>query len=342
MRTAALALVVLALGCSQSKDAADHRPEDREHKAEPDAVDGAALRAAAVDGLEAAVDAPEVARAFERSFETIVVEPVVVEASERMLARVGADEATDRAADGFFAQLQDSEAVRAALVAYARENPDLDTAALAEGFVAYVDVRLTRPELAEALRRTLEGELASVGGALGRALMVEAGGAEALADVYTLHFAEGPFSNQLRERAGDDAHRLESRLADGERQAALVLDFAGVLADAPTGHDLIAGILDDPATADAVADGLRHLMRDDAFRAATGDLLELALADEPDLRAFERALDELLRSPAVVREAAALLGTVARSESSRELVASFVLRYGERESVDALLLECLD
>ncbi|MCA9702002.1 MAG: hypothetical protein KC431_31055, partial [Myxococcales bacterium] len=341
-RGAAVLALTLA-GCrSGSEQAATGEQQPREaagaHVAAPSA---AALRAAVLDGLEGARDDPELTRAFARGFETILAEDAVVEASARMLARVGDDPALGPAADGFFMELQGSEAMRAALRDYAEENPELDAAALAEGFVSHVDARLTRPELALLLRRELEQELSQVGGTLGRALLAEGGGLEALADVVVLRLEAGSLAT-LQERLGGDRQRLERHLAEPERALEILLDVVRVLVDAPAGHQLIADILDDEASAALVADGLRRLLADEAVAAGLRELVGLCLAEPVDRPAVIAALGALLELDAVREEAAASLAALARQPTTRERIADYLRRYGEREQLADVVLEAYD
>ncbi len=342
-----LVLVSLGPGCSASDES---EPAARRsgvgERASRAGLDSGALRASAVDGLEQALDAPELGRAFERTSAALVGEPVLVEASERLFARVGRDPETSAATDEFFAAIQDSPGIRAALVDYARENPQLDASALSRGFVAHIDARLTRPVLADALSRELRARGGALGPALGRALLSEAGGAEALARVYATHLAEPEFSARVRGQLGSDPARLQARLeanlADSDRQVGLLLDLAEILADAPTAHAMLAAILDHEASAEAVADGLRRLLVDPEFQARARVLFTLALAEEIDIDAIVEALDELLAAPLVAEEGRTALASVARSRATRTQVGDFVERYGQREALDALLLDCLD
>ncbi|NVB40191.1 hypothetical protein G6O69_20255 [Pseudenhygromyxa sp. WMMC2535] len=330
----ALALAWL-VACQASEDS----PRERSVPTRP-ALDRGAARAAAVDGLEAAAEQAEVEAALARCFESLLGEAAILEASERALARVAEDPELAAEADDFFAALQDSPAMRAALVDYARaaQGEGITSA----GLIAFVDARLTRPELTALLRRTLTAALADAGPALGHALLIEADGAEALAEVVTSHLDDPEFSRRLGERLGDDPQRLARRLGDPERGATLLVDFAAVLAEAPTGHATIAAILDAQTSAALSAASLRRLLRDDTFIAASRELFALALAAQIDARALEAAIDALLALPALRREAAALLAALARSEVARGQVSSFVQRYGERETIDPLLLDALD
>lgn len=304
-------------------------------------LDAGALRASAVDGLEAAAKDPVIASKL--GLAAALEQPDVEVAIERMLARVGADPTLSGAADRFFAEVQEGPAMRATLAEFARANPELDLTALTEDFVAHVDERLTRAGIAEALERVLRSELRSADAALAQALIVEAGGGEALASAIVASFAER--RTELEQRLGKDPsalqERLERRLAEPGRVGYLVASL-GEQARSAVGVAAIVEILDHEATATVLAAALARALDDAAVRERCEELFGLALAEELDVRAFERELRRLLDEPAVVREAAAVLDAVAREPVVRERVASLAEALTKAPGFGDRLLDAID
>lgn len=353
MNARALALVGLlgALGCSRDVPA----PAEGESSPARPSFDAQQLRAPTTEGIEAALTEAGPRRSFERAVEGLAAEAPVVEASERALARIGSDPEVAAASDRFFAEVQDTPSVRAALVAHAKAHPELELAELSASFVTVLDARLTRPELAAAVSEVLGAKLSAAGPPVGRTLLVEAGAAEALAEVLVARLDDPGFRRELDARvgasvAGDPealAEHLRTRVSDPRRMADLVIDFVDVLADAPAGHELIAGILDHERCAVLAADSLRRLAAEPAVREASRALLEDALAEaegagEDPLVRFEAGLRALLGLPVVVEELETFVELLAREPELRAAVADYTRRYGERESLDGILLELLD
>jgi hypothetical protein len=289
------------------------------------ALDPGALRASAVDGLEAAAKQARIASSLGL---TAALEHDEIEvALERLLARLGADPQASAAADRLFAEVQEGPAMRAALADYARANPELELGELTEGFVGYIDERLTRPEIAATIESTLKAALRDAEPAVAKALIVDAGATERLAAAIVASLAEPQIHAELERRLGKDPaalqQRLERRLADAERVGELLVAL-GEAARSPAGLALLAEILDHEIMATQLAAALARTLADLSVRTRAEALFGLALAEELDLRGFERALGELLDEPVVAREAAGLLAALAREEFVRERVAALV------------------
>lgn len=312
-------LAVLALGCErkpQAHDSADAAQVE---------LDAGALRASAVDGLEAASEDPVIGSKL--GLASALEHPRMQEPIERMLARAGADPGLSDAGDRFFVELQDSEAMRATLADYARSNPELDLAALTEGFVGYVDERLTRPAVAKAIEDALRTELRLADPAFARALIIEAKGAELLGSAIVASFANADTRAELERRLGRDPaalqQRLERRLADPSRVGYLVAGL-GQAARTKAGLASIIEIVDHQQTATLLAGALTRALDDAKVRARGEALFGLALAEEFDSRTFTRELRLLLDEPAIVRELAAVRDAIAREPFVRERVAKLV------------------
>jgi hypothetical protein len=311
-----IVIAVLALGC-------ERREEPRAQPAVQAELDAGALRASAIEGLEAAADDPVIASklALAAALEHADIEVAI----ERMLARASADPTLSAAADRFFAEVQEGPAMRAALAEFARANPELDLTALTEGFVAHVDERLTRTAVAETIEAVLRAELRAADSALAHALIVEAGAAELLGSAIIVSFADGNVRAELERRLGKDApalqERLERHLAEPGRLGELVTQL-GEQVRSEAGLAVIVEILDHETTAQQLAAALARTLDDATVRTRCEALFGLALAEELEVREFERELRGLLDEPAVVREADALLAAVAREQFVREQVAS--------------------
>jgi len=339
---AVVLLVGLASACERQADA----PAQGSTVVE---LDAGALRASAVDGLEAAAADPAIAStlglasALARNghdHDEIEIEVAL----ERMLARVYADARLSDAAERLFVDLQASPATRAALADYARANPELDLRELTEGFVGYVDERLTRPAIADAIASALRTQLHRADPSLARALLIDAGGAELLGSAIIVRFADARVRAELERRLGKDPaalqQRLERRLADPGRVGGLIATL-GEAARAEPGLAAIVEILDHDQSAALLAASLTRALDDADLRARAASLYGLALAEQFDDRSFARELRELLDQPAVVREAVALREAVARQPFVRERVASLVRAVSQAPGFSATLLDTL-
>lgn len=302
-------------GRSQAQEAAEARAE----------LDAGALRASAIEGLEAAARDPVIASKL--ALAATLERPDLEVAVERMLARVSADPKLGAVADQLFADVQDSPAMRATLAELARANPELDLSALTEAFVAQVDERLTRPELAEVIEASLRARVRGSDAVLAEALIVETGAAELLATAIIVSFADAKVRAALERQLGKDVadlqERLGKRLAEPRRVGHLVEALGERLRSEAAIADWVA-IVDHETTAELLAAALARMLADAAVRDRCEALFGLALAQELDLRAFERELRALLNEDAVSREVEALLFALAREEFVRERVAGMV------------------
>ncbi|MFO7564773.1 MAG: hypothetical protein R6X02_19165 [Enhygromyxa sp.] len=335
-RLGLLLALALAIGCERKQEPqpqVDARGE----------LDAGALRASAVEGLEAAARDPVIASKL--ALAGALEQPDIETAIERMLARLGADPTASGAADRFFAEVQEGPAMRATLAEFARQNPELDLSALTEGFVAHVDERLTRPGITAAIEAVLRVELRSADAALARALMIEAEGAQVLAAAILGSFADAQVRAELEGRLGKDPAalqaRLERRLADPGRLAYLITQL-GEQARAPEGIAAIVEILDHPSTATLLGGALARALDDEAVRERCEGLFGLALAEELDTAALERDLRRLLDEPAIVREAAGLLAALGREDYVRERVARIAGAVAEGPGFSERLLDAID
>ncbi|HVH98952.1 MAG TPA: hypothetical protein VM869_09585 [Enhygromyxa sp.] len=319
MRGSALALVLAtALAC-------ERKPEPQEQTQAQAELDAGALRASAIEGLEAAANDPVFASKL--ALAGALEHPDIEVALERLLARATADATLSAASDRFFAEVQEGPAMRAALAEFARANPELDLTALTEGFVAHVDERLTRTAIAERIEAVLRTELRNADAALARALLIEAGAAEVLGFAIVLSFADANVRAALEQRLGKDPAALQQRL---ERHLA----EAGLLG--------IVAILDQETTAKQLAGALARALDDADVRERCEGLFGLALAEELDQVAFERELRALLDEPAVEREAGALLGAIAGDEAVRERVASWAKAVAKAPGFADRVLDAID
>ncbi len=324
----------------------DEPPE--QHEVAPALHDGLGvveLRSTARDGLDAALDDPALARELERSFADLLARPTVVDASEKLLARLAAAPELEAPTQRFFESVQASEGMRAALTEYARDNPELEIDRLAEGFVSHVDARLTRPELAALVREALTRRLGAAGPALGRALLIEAEGAEQLADHVAQVLVDPANRAALEQRIGTDPStrrdRLHQRLRDPERMIDVLLALAVHLRD-PAGETLLSEVLDDEAIVAYFADALARVLDDAEFRTQAETLFSLALASELDAPGVRRELDVLLDLPVIEREAAVLLAAIGRDESVRTRVRGFLEQLGKAAELEGKVLDAVD
>jgi hypothetical protein len=316
-RVGLILALALAFACERKPE-----PQPVEQRAE---LDAGALRASAIDGLEAAASDPVIASKL--ALAAALEQPDIETAVERMLARVGADPTLSGVADRLFADVQEGPAMRATLAEYARANPELELAELTEGFVAHVDERLTRVGITETIERVLRAKLRELDSTLARVLLVEAGGAQALGDAIVVGLADGQVRAELERRLGKDPaalqERLERRLADAGRVGFLLAEI-GEQARSAEGVAGIVEILDHPSTATVLAQALARALDDGAVRERCESLFGLALAEELDVRAFERELRRLLDEPAIVREAAGVVAAMGREPLVRERVGGWV------------------
>lgn len=335
----ALAMLTTSIGCER-----DPKPDTQ--AAASATLEGAAsldlgaVRASVVDGLELAASDPVIAEGL--GLAARLEDPSLHAALERLLARVAADPELTRASDQLFARLQDSPAMRAALVDYAREKPELDAAALSEGFVSYANVRLTRPELVTLLEAKLRAQLRAANPELARAFVGEAGGGSAIAAGVVSRLEDPGFASKLRERLGRDPTavqaRLERRLADPARAGQLLIAMQRELAS----KTALAQIVDHERAAKLIASGLTRALADEQVRERCEQLFALALAPRFDEAAFARALDDLFGEPVVAREAAALLGALAREPVVRAHVQRLCAEVTEQPGFEQQLLAALD
>lgn len=333
-------VVVLALALALACERQEQPQEQAKVQAE---LDGGALRASAIEGLEAAAKDPVLASKL--ALAAALDQPDIEVAIERMLARATADPTLSAVADRFFVELQEGAAMRAALAEFARANPELDLSALTEGFVAHVDERLTRPAIAETIESVLRSELRGADPALAEALLVEAGVAEVLGSAIVISFAHANVRAELERRLGKDPvalqQRLERHLGEPGRVGFLIAEL-GEQARSPAGLAVIVEILDQQATAQQLAAALARALDDAEVRERCEGLFELALAEELDAVAFERELRQLLDAPAVVREAGALLDAVAREFSVRERIASVTVAVATAPGFADRVLDAID
>lgn len=327
----ALLLTVAAVGCE---------PDPKPGVAERSEVelDLGAIRVSIVDGLETAMQDPGVAQQLGPAAR--LESPEVVAAIERLLARVITDPELTRIADDFFIELQDSPAMRAALLEHARQHPELvdsDLSALRETFVADVERRLTREQLAELLEQQLRVAVRDSDAVLAKAWVSEAGGASALADRVLARVEDPEFRAQLSTLLGRDDLQavLIRRFADPTRAARFMLG----LSPTPVSQATLAAILDHERTAQLLAGAIGRALQAKQVRRRCEELFALALAAEFDTPAFTQALASLLDDPALWYEATTFTSAVAREEYSRRAVSAEVARLSE---LDALLLRTLD
>lgn len=325
----------LGLGCKDERSAED-APAARPSAS----LDGGALRASAVEGLEAAARSPETAVRLGLAA-TLESERVEAEAAA-LVDRLGADATLAAETERLFDSLQDSEVMRAALLDYARAHPELDVAGLSAGFSAHVGDRLTRPELADALRSTLRGHGRGLDPALARAVMIDGGGARALGEEVAAAVETLARSGALDDALGRDLAevqaRLERRLGDRDRAAILLTAFGLWLADGPA-TALVCELLTREASVTALAAGLTRALADEPLRARVEALFGLALADSFAPERFRRALTELLAEPVIEREARAWLGALAREPATREALADLVERFAATAEFEAAVTE---
>jgi hypothetical protein len=342
VKRAGLALVLvlaLVLACKDAAPEADTRVD------EPVTIERDDLRADAREGLELAIDDPGLARALERTFTQLASAPEVIDAAEKLLARVGREPRLEAPTAEFFATLQATTGMRAALAEYARANPELEVDAIAAGFVGHVDARLTRPELATRVELELGERLGAAGPVLGVALLREGGGVARLADRVADGLVAPAMVPALDQRLGRDpvkrADRLHRYLSDPVRCADLLLALAEHLRQA-AGVGLLAGLLDDETLAPVFADALARVLEDDGFRDQAALAFEQAVAAELDPQALEREIDALLALPVIQREAAALLAELARLPSVRERIDGFVDEFAATPEFERALLDAVD
>jgi hypothetical protein len=330
-----LLLGVCALACEREPKT---EPEVSQHEVE---LDLGAIRVAIVDGLEATVRDPTVAEQL--GFAARLDTPEVESARERLLARMSTDPELGRIADAFFLALQDSPAMRAALLEYVRQHPELvdaDLTALRDSFVADLQQRLTREEIAELLEQQLRTALQDSEEALAQAWVSEAGGASAVAAAVLVRLEDPVFRSKLEQWLGRDGLQsvLVRRFADPKRGAELLLGIAKTLG----ASQAMVEILDHPRTAQLLAGALGRVLADEQVRTRCEEAFALALAPELDPAAFTRVLSQLLDEPALSREAKALLSAVAREPATRAVIVSEVEAIAAAPEFDALLLQTLD
>ncbi|WP_106395190.1 hypothetical protein [Enhygromyxa salina] len=335
-----MVLVALALGACERGP----KPGGEAQAGERDpGLDLGGVRASAVDGLEAAARDPAVASSL--GLAARLEDPAVEAAVARLLARVAKDPELARASEQLFARLEHSAATRAALVDYARQNPELDVAAISEGFVGFVDERLTRPELAARLEQGLRAELRATDVVLAPVLIAEAGGAATIAEGVVARLEDPSFEASARERLGRESQalqaRLERRLADPARAGELLVGLRATLASEAAALAL-AEIIDLERSAELLAEALTRALADEQVRARSEQLFTLALVQPFDALAFDDALRALLAEPVVALEAAALLSALAREPAVRTRVARLSALYVDQAGFDAQLLDALD
>lgn len=318
-------LVASVIGCNR-----EPAPERQKAESTDPELDLGAVRVAIVDGLEAA------AQGQHRMFAGRLASFEVAPAFERLLARATADPELGRIADEFFAALQDSPAMRAALLEHARQNPEFigdDLSALRETFIADVERRLTREELVHLLETQLRKSVERSDQALAQAWVTEAGFGSAVADDVVARLEDSEFRATVSKLAGRDLQPvLVRRFSDPRRAARWLL--------VPPSFEALIAIVDHERTAQLLAESLGRLLADKSVRERCEELFALALAGELDVPAFEDALARLFDEPALVREATAFLSAVAREEHTRQVVAGDIVRI-ERAERDHAILEAV-
>lgn len=332
MRLVLALLALLALGCEQ-----ESAPKDIWAAQAEAPLDPGAIRVAIVDGLEAAGRDPAVAQQLDVAAR--LESPEVAAAIERLLARATADGELNRIADAFFLELQDSPAMRAALLEHARQHPELvdsDLGALRDSFVADVERRLTREALAELLERQLRMAVRDSDLVLAKAWISEAGGASAVADRVVARIGDPDVRAQLATLLGRDNLQavLVRRFADPSRAARLLLG----LVPAPGSSAMLVAILDHERTAALLAAALGRALQDEQVRSQCEELFALALAPELDAPAFTQALARLLDDPTLRLEATTFTLAVAREPFTRQAIVAEVQRLAD---LDALLVQTL-
>jgi hypothetical protein len=332
-----LALLVGVAGCER-----ESIPEATPAVSSEVELDLGAIRVGIVDGLEAAVRDPAVAQQF--GLAAKLETPEVEAALERLLARVTADPELERIADAFFLTLQDSPAMRAALLEHARHHPeflDSDLGALRESFVADIERRLTREELAAALEQQLRAALRGSDETLAQVWMSEAGGASALAAGVLVRLEDPEFRDKLGGWLGREDLQavLVRRFADPKRAAEWLLGVAPTLG----ASDGLVEILDHERTAELLASSLGRALQDEQVRTRCEELFKLALEPEFDASAFAQALARLFHEPALLQEATAIARAVAREPIVRDVVVREIDEViAKRAQLDALLQQALD
>jgi hypothetical protein len=343
-RFAGVGLLLLLLGSPAcSREGQESPAITAGQAAQTHELDIGAVRSAAIDGLEATAGDPVTVRQL--GLAAALTGPELQPAVERLLARLGRDPELERAADRWFSAVQDGPTLRAVLVEFARTNPDLELSELTAGFVAHVDERLTRPALAEAIAATLRTQLRGADEALAKAMLVEAEGAELLAEVLLLRLGDPQVEAALKRRLGQDLPTLEARLIErlgSPRRASFAVELLGEVVASDAGVVALITIVDHEQSARLVAAALAELLDDPGVRERGETLFGLALAEDLDVRAFERELALLLAEPAVMRAGKTLLTGLARAKHAREQLAAMVAVVGMREGLGAELVASLD
>ena len=306
-----------------------------------EALDEAALRASALEGLEAAArdDATSVRLGLAAALETDALE-------DRASTLVDAldDPALTAETERMFRGLQDSEPLRAALVDYARAHPELDTSELSVGFVDHVGTRLTRPELTAALRQGLRRQLRGLDPALTHALLLDAHGARELSARATegivVFAAQGQLDATFGSAASSVQPKLERRLADPARAEGLLTALGLWLAEGEL-ESLALELLVSETCTRALAASLTRALADPSLQTRIEALFALALAPSFDPLAFDRALDQLLREPVIAREATAWLTSLARAPTSRAALETALIRFAASPGFESALLDYL-
>lgn len=339
-RLVAVALVlVLGWGCERGREAtprADASPS-------PTVIDRQTLEPLLVRGLDAAVEDRAIAEQLDVA--GALASAPVSEALERSLARVVADRDVQLIADRLLTELQDSPAMRAALVEYAKANPSLDVAALQAGFVGHVEQRLTRVELAEQLELALRLELRATNLALAQALLIDAHGDATLARLLGERFAQQPYAADFADGLQIDRTELHARLttrASEPRHAGELLLALGEHLRTPVGQRQLAALVDDERFAALLGAALSRLLLDDDIRARCKTLFALALAPAFDPAAFARELSELLDEPVVTDEAKLLLRSLTLEPWSRAHIDSLITSLAEQPGYGQALMRMLD
>jgi hypothetical protein len=135
--------------------------------------------------------------------------------------------------------------------------------------------------------------------------------------------------------------RLERRLADPARAAQLLIAMQPALAS-KAGLNTLAQIVQHERTAERLAAALARTLADEQLRERCEQLFALALAPSFDEAAVARALEELLGEPAITREAAALLGAIAREPAVRVHVEQLCAQFTGQPQFDEQLLAALN
>ena len=337
-----LSLGGLSLGCSPAPP--DSAPEasagEREPPKQEASVDLGALRASAVDGLEAALRDPALRHSFDLAW--ALESPELASAGAQLFTRAQQTPALEQAVAQLVAALQDGAIMRARLVEYAQANPELGASELSEGFAAHISERITRPEVVAQLQAALALAARELGPEVALVCIHDAGGGALLAAQGVAQLDRPALRAQLDERVGRDLGaaqaRLERRLSDPRRAAGLLTAFALYLSS-EAGLPRVVALLDAPHSAQSLGEGVARLLADPQVREGLERLFGRASEAEFDDLAAKRALEALLAQPLVNEQARLWLVRVARDPVTREQLAALSEEFSRTAGFEAALLE---